>query len=254
MSSVRKPVALGFSGLLLACAVQADVTALNDSPYKVILDRNAFNLKDPPTPPPVTPTNPPVPPANIKLTGVSTNREGKKAWLMIPAAPPKTPNPQYLSLAEGEKQGEIEVLEINEREATVKIRNAGVPAELNFKDNGLATPAAPPVLPGAPGANPGIRTATATPYVVPPPAPVNTVASHQAEAANAALRTIPARNIRTAPIEAVAQPVVQGQPVAQPQGDGDAAVQYIKMKAQEEQSRRDGKPYPPVPPLPGANQ
>src|SRR6267143_1259265 len=169
MSSIGKPLGLGLGGLLLAYAMQADVNPPKDSPYKVILERNAFGLKEIPALPPPGPTNPPAPPVTIKLTGVTTNSTGKKAWMMIPAAPPKNPNPQYLSLSEGEKQGEIEVLEINERETTVKILNAGVPASLNFKDNGLA---APPMIPGAPGAlpgpggipQPGIRTAAATPY------------------------------------------------------------------------------------------
>ena len=242
-------------GLLLACAVQADVTPLPESPYKVILERNAFNLREPPPPTVLPPTNAPTPPVNIKLTGVTTNFAGKKAWLMIPAAPPKSPNPQYLSLSEGEKQGEIEVLEINEREATVRILNAGVPASLNFKDNGLAAPVAPPVIPGAPGAlplpggvqQPGIRTASATPYVVPTPTSVPTVTAHPTDASTA-MRTIPARNVRTTPIETASQPqITQPQPAHQ-QGETDAAVQYIKMKVQEEQGKREGIVLPPAPP------
>jgi hypothetical protein len=252
MISVGKPWGVGLGGLLCACVVQADVSAPKDTPYKVILERNAFGLREIP-PPTLASTNPPpAPPVNIKLTGVTTNSFGKKAWLMIPAAPPKSPNPQYLSLSEGEKQGEIEVLEINERETTVKILNAGVPASLNFKDNGLAAPAAPPVIPGAPGAlptpggipQPGIRTASVTPYAV--PTPVHTVTPQSADTGNA-MRTIPARNVRTMPIETVSQPQTQPQ-LAHQQGETDAAVQYIKMKVQEEQGKKEGIVLPPTPP------
>ena len=100
------------------------------------------------------PTITALPPTNkldqlsVKLSGITSDKKsGKKAWLIIPAPPNKNTNPQYLSIPEHEKQGDIEVVEINEKENTVKILLAGAPMELNFKDNGLPTPAAP-LVPG----------------------------------------------------------------------------------------------------------
>src|SRR5256885_11454944 len=42
---------LAISTVLVAAGVRADVTELKDNPYKVILDRNPFGLKDPPPQP-----------------------------------------------------------------------------------------------------------------------------------------------------------------------------------------------------------
>ena len=123
---------------------------------------------------------------------------GKKAWLVIPPSPGpgKSSNPQYLSIPEHEKQGDIEVLEINEKESTVKILNAGVPAELNFKDNGLPTPAAMPV-PAAPINPHGIVPAPGTP----PPAAKTTAAPAMKEGQEAVIQRwlISAQKLRLSP-------------------------------------------------------
>jgi len=82
----------------------------------------------------------------------------------------------------------------------------------------------------APGAlgTPGLKTAGVQPIVNPAAAP--------------AYRTIPARNVRTTPVES--QAVVGG-------GQADAAVQRIMLEAQKVQAEREGKAFPPLPPLPG---
>src|SRR2546429_1659091 len=153
---------------ILAVALREDVNGPADHPYQAIIDRNAFGLKPPPQVVNPIPTNPVVP-VNVKFTGITSNSRGKKAWLMIPAQPGKNTNPQYLNgLAEHEKQGEIEVLEINVKESKVKILNAGSLVELNVKDNGLPTPAALPV-PGVPLNSYGVPGALPTPGLVPAP-------------------------------------------------------------------------------------
>src|SRR5256886_2186354 len=162
MNRVEKRLALGLGGVLLAVALRAG------HPYQAIIDRNAFGLRPPPQVVNPIPTNPVVP-VNVKFTGITSNSRGKKAWLMIPAVPGKNTNPQYLNgLAEHEKQGEIEVLEINVKESKVKILNAGSLVELNVKDNGLPTPAALPV-PGVPLNPRGVSGVFPTPGLVPPP-------------------------------------------------------------------------------------
>ena len=227
-------------------AARADVAESAGNRYEVIHVRNPFGLKDPP--PVVTnlPTNP-VAPVNVKFTGITSDKTGKKAWFMIPGQPGgKNPNPQYLSIPEHEKQGDIEVLEINEKESTVKILNAGSLVELNVKDNGLPTPAALPV-PGVPLNSYGVPGALPTPGLVPAPgispSAIKTAgltpSGGDALAARYGARTIPTRNLRTAPIE---QPV---------QAPVDPVVQRIMMEAQKQQAEAAGKQFPPLPPLPG---
>ena len=252
MNRVEKRLLLGLGGLLLAVVLRADVKERADHPYQVIIDRNAFGLKTPPQVVNPTPTNPVVP-VNVKFCGVSANSTGKKAWLMIPAQPGKNPNPQYLNgLAEHEKQGDIEVLEINLKESKVKILNAGALVELNIKDNGLPTPLAQPV-PGVPLNPRGVIGVLPTPGLVPPPGTLpsafktagampNGGAASDALAAGYGPRTIPRRNLRTEPIE---------QPVQAAQAPVDPAVQRIMMEAQKQQAEAGGKPFPPLPPLPG---
>jgi hypothetical protein len=251
MNWLQKPLVLGFGGILLAAA-RADVAQSTGNPYHVIIDRNGFGLKPPP--PPLTnapPTNP-VTPVSIKFTGITSDSTSKKAWMMIPPSG-KSSNPQYLSMAEHEKQGDIEVLEINEKEGVVKILNAGQPIELNFKDNGLPTPAAlpvpgVPVLPhGLPGAVPGVPTPGIVPAPGTPPPGVRPAivtptglnpGASATPTASTSLRTIPARNVRTAPVEtqAATQPAT------------DPAVARILMEAAQEQQRQRGIPPPPLPP------
>lgn len=247
VKSTGKSWLSGAGALLLAAVVQADVTDLKDHPYRVIVDRNPFGLQDPPPPPNPSLTNPPPVKVDVKFTGITSDGNSKRAWLMIPPGPGRA-QPKYFSAAEGGGEDDITVLEINENETTVKILNAGVPVVLNFKDHGLAAPAAP-VVPGAlPGGmprpgmvpapvtpTPYIRTASGTPYV-PPPSVTPGVTAHPS--VNPSLRQIPARNLRTTPVE--------------PQQQVDPAMQYLQLKLQEQKARTEGVPFPPVPQLPGA--
>jgi hypothetical protein len=244
---VDRPLIVAMGSFLLGAAVRADVAETPDQRYQVIIDRNAFGLKPAPKISPIQ-TNQPPAPVNIKLSGITRDFAGLKAWMVIPpqTGPGKNSNPQYLSIPEHEKQGDIEVLEINEKESTVKILNAGTPVELNFKENGLPTPAAMPV-PGIPINPHGIVPAPGT-----PPSAIKTaaaqanmnpyVAARNGFQPATASRTIPARNVRTAPIQTQA-PVVET-PV-------DPAVQRVLMEVQKRQAEQQGIPFPPLPPLPG---
>ena len=243
---IERPWVWAVSSVLVATAVRGDVRGLKDNPYKVILERNAFGLKEPPpqADPSAASNQPPVK-VDVKFTGVTSDGSSKRAWFVIPPSPSRQ-QPKVLSLSEGDSDGDLKVLEIDEKVPTVKVLNAGIPVVLNFKENGVATPPAPMggPLPGtapgfvpAPGVpQPGVRTASATPYVpVPSAMPQPSVTTPTGATA---LRTIPARNLRTAPVDA--------------QGQVEPAVQYLNMKLQEESARRRGVPHPPTPPLPGA--
>jgi len=254
MNWVDKHWAWGLGGMLLALVARADVTETASNPYEVIIERNAFGLKPLPQ---VTnpPTNPP-PPANVKFTGIHSDSTSKTAFFVVQSPSGKTP--QLFTIPEHEKQGDIEVVEINDKDNSVKILNAGSPMELNFKDNGLPTPMAPvvpgiPINPGAPLPGivpapgtppPGIKTAIATPTGV---APSDAMAArYGVQPANAtaapALRTIPARNVRTPPVEP------QGQSAGTPV---DPVLQRRLMEAQKAAAEQAGVRYPPLPPLPG---
>src|SRR5206468_9401370 len=110
-----------------------------------------FGLSPPKTNAPVVNTPPPVK-LDIKFTGITSDSSGKKAWLAIPPPPNnRTANPQfqYLTMREQETQGDIQVLEIDDKENTVKIVNAGTTSVLTFKENGFTTPTAA-AMPGNP--------------------------------------------------------------------------------------------------------
>ena len=257
MNRVEKSLACGLGGLLLARVVCADVSEATADRYQVIVERNGFGLKPPPL---VTPpaTNAPPVKSDVKMTGITSNFAGRKVWLMIPPGPGRK-DPQYLSIPEHETQGDIQVLEINEKESTVKILNAGVAVTLNFKENGLPTPAALP-LPGNPATPYGAPGAVPQPGIVPapgtPPPAIKTASAAPANmspemaaryglqpagsAETAAVHTIPTRNVRTAPVETQATEA----PV-------DPAVQRVLMEAQAAEAKNRGVTFPPLPPLPG---
>ena len=269
MNWSKKQLVFGLGGLLLATAARGDVNPPGDNSYHVFVERNPFGLNPPK--PVLTPTNaaPPVK-VDVKFSGIYSKGTRKEVFLVIPPTPGKPDkSPQYLTMRENETQGDIQVLEINDKENTVKILNAGTPVVLTFKENGLtpiaATMPGNPLMPhGVPGAlpipgvlppggivpalttpAPGIRTAGVTPtgmpvndalaarYGLPNTVPGNTTATP--------VRTIPTRNVRT-PLAPQAQ--VQEAPV-------DPVVQRIIMEAQAEDAKRRGEIFPPLPPLPG---
>ncbi|HOC53981.1 MAG TPA: hypothetical protein PKI20_00015 [Verrucomicrobiota bacterium] len=155
------------SGRLLLCAFTALVfwtvtraignETSGDNPYQAIVDRNVFALKPPPPPPDPEANKPP--PPKILLTGIY-EMGGKKRVLMkvaMPARPPEPAKEVPLTLSEGQREGEIEVLEIDTVARTVKVDNFGTVTSLDFTNNGakVAAAAAPGKVPG-PGMPPGM--------------------------------------------------------------------------------------------------
>jgi len=141
-----------------APAVPVVTSDTSDNPYQSIVDRNVFSLK-PPAPPadPAEVNKPTV--VKITLTGMTTIL-GNKRVLMKTAPPPGKPGEGPKSelsyiLTEGERQGDIEVLEIDEKGGSVKVNNAGTIQTLTFEKDGAklpATVAPPPSAPGVLGA------------------------------------------------------------------------------------------------------
>lgn len=129
------------------------------APYQGIVDRNVFGLKPAPPPPPPADNTPP--PPKITLQGITTFG-GKKRALLKAQLPPKpgdqTKGEQSFILAEGQRDGDIEVLEISDKRGDefVKVNDFGTITNLSFENNGIKTAgaAAPNTQLGPPGANP----------------------------------------------------------------------------------------------------
>jgi len=88
-----------------------------------------------PIPPVQQPT---VNPAVITLTGITTILGDKRALLKIhvPAKPPAPAREAPCILKEGQSEGEVQVLAINEATWRVKVSNAGNIEVLTFEKNG----------------------------------------------------------------------------------------------------------------------
>lgn len=185
----------GLSLLLFAPPVFAVTSGAN--PYDGIVVRNSFGLKPPPDP--ADSVKPPPPPvsANIKLQGFTTLLGPKQVLLKI-AVPAKAPEPAHeksVVLAEGQREGEVKVLEINTVARTVKLDNAGTILSLNIKDNGdKPTPGAAPPAAGLhpAGTRPGGPPATRL-SIPGSPAP----AAHPAGASMTAFGAATPQNVST---------------------------------------------------------
>ena len=139
-----------FGSLLLALlGVVAAAHADTAGDYSVILERNPFGLKPPPPPPPPPTNAPPETPTNYKLTGISALF--KPTRVMFVNQLPGKPQPEYITLSEGQRQGSLEVVPggINLRRGEVKVKISGVESTMSFEKNGIKVASTGPA-PGAP--------------------------------------------------------------------------------------------------------
>jgi hypothetical protein len=122
------------------------------TPYQGIVERNVFGLKPPPPPPDPEANKPP--PPRIILQGITTFMGSKRALIKVqmPARPPDPAKEVPLILSEGQRDGDIEILEINDKPGNefVKVNDFGTITNLNFENNGIKTAGTP-----APGGPPG---------------------------------------------------------------------------------------------------
>ncbi len=129
----------GVAGGIVLCLLTAAAREDASNPYQNIVDRNVFGLKPVPVEAPKSNEPPKPPPPPITLQGISTMLGGKKAFLK--ATPPsKDKGPaveQNYMLAEGERDGEIEVLEIDPKAGMVKVNDYGTITNLTFLTNGV---------------------------------------------------------------------------------------------------------------------
>src|SRR5438876_6958948 len=104
--------ALMFCAGVKAAAPEDSAPDTSGNPYQGIVDRNVFALKPPPAP--QRPEDNKPPPPTIKLTGITTILGNKRVLMNVqmPAKPPEPAKLQSFILTEGQRDGEIEVLEI----------------------------------------------------------------------------------------------------------------------------------------------
>jgi hypothetical protein len=157
-------------GLAFCAAANPVPEQSSDNPYQSIIDRNVFSLKPPPPPADASEVNKPQT-LKITLTGITTIF-GNKRVLMKTAPPPVKPGEgpktdQSYILTEGQREGDIEVLQIDEKLGSVKVNNGGTIQTLTFEKDGakLPTTAAPPGVPGLAAPMPGLPGARPAPQI-----------------------------------------------------------------------------------------
>lgn len=123
--------------LVLGANTRAATATAKKNPYaKAIVGRNVFSLTSAPPATIVDPAPPPLP--RITLQGVTTLLcRGQVLFkIHMPSKPGEPAREISCVLSEGERQGEIEVLEIDEKAGTVKFSNHGTVQTLNLKTDG----------------------------------------------------------------------------------------------------------------------
>ena len=135
----RKVPSLALSLLLVWWATSVVETVFAGNPYQRIVERNVFRLRPAP---PARPEPDQRPRPKVHLTGITTILRGKRALLKVefPAKPPERAKEESYILTEGQRVGRIQVLEINEKLAQVKVDNSGTITNLSFEKIG-PTPA-----------------------------------------------------------------------------------------------------------------
>lgn len=127
--------------MAIVCALaavfhSAAIAGDSDNPYKIIFQRNVFGLRPPAAQAPAT--APTVPSSAIVLTGITTILGEKRAFLEItpPAKPPQPPKQLSCILTEGEREGGVEVIQIDSKAGAVKVSENGTMTTLTFEKNG----------------------------------------------------------------------------------------------------------------------
>ena len=144
------PAAFAIGILLFGGAARATGTDTASNPYNVIFQRSIFGLMPPPTPP--ADVSAAVPPPDIALNGIMSVFGRKYALFKLPANKGKS-----CLLSEGQSDGEIQLLSVDERAGRIKIINHGLiqtislakpPANSGQPATGTAPNAAPVIVAG----------------------------------------------------------------------------------------------------------
>jgi len=133
--------------LFFTAAAQATGPVVKSNPYSVIFQHNVFGLVPPPSPTDASAAV--IPPSDITLNGIMNVFGSKYALFKV-----KTDKDKSYFLGEGQSDGEIELLSVNDGSGTIKVKNYGIVQTI-----ALAKPPAPVSAP--PAATPGIAPTTA---------------------------------------------------------------------------------------------
>ena len=126
----RVVVTTNLVSVVLATVFPAIGASSPEEPYQRIAERNAFQLKGPPVDPVPKPKDPP----KVFLLGITTIFGNKRAVLKV-QSPAKANGPaaeEFLTLVEGQRYGDIEVVLIDEAHHSVKVNNEVTLQELTF--------------------------------------------------------------------------------------------------------------------------
>jgi hypothetical protein len=125
---------IGLFGLLPCPTVQAGLQHSSTNRYQGIVERNVFHLV--PEPPPPAPPRPPLP--ELTLTGITSILDDKRALLKIryPAGAGGPAKEEECILRPGQREGSIEVLEIDETKERVTVNNSGTIMTITFTPTG----------------------------------------------------------------------------------------------------------------------
>ena len=223
------------------CLVALAAGAVGANPYEAIVGRNVFGLK-----PPALNAPPPPPPAaaaTIKLLGISTILDRRQVMLKVKTAarPPEPAKEQSYLMSQGQREDEIEVLEIDAATGTVKIKNQDEILSLSMKDD-AEKPAAGAVLPGV---------------AVPPPLSPGMVSPNPGQllAPGGGSRTIPTRSLRASPTDgaSAAPGSATTDPATQPSAASQRSIEenvalYEINRAKNEALIQSGVRLPRMPP------
>jgi hypothetical protein len=150
---------------LALCGAATAVAISSENPYQMVVERNVFALK-PPAPPPPDPASIKPPAPKVILNGIITLLGNKRALLKMtpPAAKGEQAKEQSYVLTEGQRDGDLEVIKIDEKAGMVTVNDFGTVTNITFDTNVTKTASAPPGTPAAAGAiPPPVMPATFTP-------------------------------------------------------------------------------------------
>jgi len=118
-------------GLVLDATAHADDAVLPGNPYAVVVARNIFGLNPPPPPGPATPVDD-TPPPKITPNGIMTIFGQLQVLFKVanPSVPGKPAGDTDYILSEGERQDDIEVVKIDEKDSIITFNNHGIVQEL----------------------------------------------------------------------------------------------------------------------------
>lgn len=158
---------------MITFEAQGFVNENDRSGYDAIPHRNIFDLHGPPPQAEPAPIIPPT--AQIRLTGITTILGGKRALFMVqePTTPGKPPiKEESYILAEGQREGPVHLLEVDEHSGTVKLEREGKTSVIALEIPKSANPSAPPTFATSPTAPPFAHSRTPMPQAPQIPAPL----------------------------------------------------------------------------------